>query len=533
MSALRARRSSPPACRASSPTASATGAEEPDLRDRVRLILTRLVLCVAGGFALGLAYPAIDWAGAAWIALAPVFYVAVTSTPRAAFGWGWLAGFAFFLPLLRWMNYTFRTYSEIPWPLTWAPTMALAGYCALYIGLVATAMAWIARRRGAGWAFLAAPVLWVAGEWIRGTVLGGFPWGELGYSQYRQLTVIQVAELGGAHAVSFVVCAVNAAIAATVVVEYRRALLGLAVAGALLASTLGFGRMRLAEAEPAPTVTIAGMQPSIEQPLKWDRSHTEATLRIYGDLTRKAAARKPDLIVWPETASPTLLRQDPYLLQALRDLSAQSGVPLLVGTVDVAETGRPRNTAFLLTEQGIIGRYDKIHLVPFGEFVPLSGVIGFVKGWAEFISELEPGARAVVFPGPPAPFGVVICYEGIFPELFRQFVRSGARVMVNMTNDAWFGRTEGPLQHLAMYPFRAVEHRTAVVRVANTGVSAFITPSGRIATSLGLFERGDLVGRAALRSRVTLYTRAGEWLAYTALVLSGGAVLAASMRKAA
>ena len=488
---------------------------------------------MGGGFTLGLAYPAIDWAGTAWIALVPVFYVAVTAPPRTAFEWGWLAGFAFFLPLLRWLNFTFRTYSDIPWPLTWAPTMALAGYCALYFGLVAAAMALIARRRGAGWACLAAPILWVAGEWLRATLLGGFPWGELGYSQYRQLTVIQVAELGGAHAVSFVVCAVNAAITATVVVEYRRALLGVAVAGVLLASTLGFGRMRLAEAEPVATVTIAGMQPSIAQPLKWDRSHTEATLRIYGDLTRKAAQRKPDLIVWPETASPTILRQDPYLLQALRDLSAQSGVPLLVGTVDVTESGRQRNTAFLLTGQGIIGRYDKIHLVPFGEFVPLSGIIGFVKGWAEFISELEPGARATVFPGPPAPFGVVICYEGIFPELFRRFVRNGARVMVNMTNDAWFGHTEGPLQHLAMYPLRAVEHRTAVVRVANTGVSAFITPKGRIATSLGLFERGDLVGQATLRSRVTLYTRAGEWLAYAALVLSGGALVATATGKAA
>ncbi len=492
-----------------------------------------LVLSIAGGFALGLAYPAIDWEGAAWIALAPVFYVAVTSPPRTAFGWGWLAGFAFFLPLLRWLNYTFRTYSEIPWPLTWAPTMALAGYCALYIALVGTAMAWIARRRGAGWAFLAAPFLWVVGEWIRSRLMGGFPWGELGYSQYRQLAVIQIAELGGAHAVSFVVCAVNAALAASVVVERRRALIGLGLAGVLLVSTFWFGRMRLAEPEPASTITIAGMQPSIEQPLKWDRDHTEATLRIYGDLTRKAAAQKPDLIVWPETASPTLLRQDPDLLQALRDLSAVSGVPLLVGTVDVADSGRPRNAAFLLTEQGIVGRYDKIHLVPFGEFVPLSAMIGFVKGWAEFISELEPGARVVVFPGPPAPFGVVICYEGIFPELFRRFVRSGARVMVNMTNDAWFGRTEGPLQHLATYPFRAVEHRTAVVRVANTGVSAFITPSGRIATSLGLFERANLIGRVALRSRETLYTRAGEWLAYAALVVSAGALGAAATGKAA
>src|SRR5262249_15922316 len=153
---------------------------ESDLRDRIRLALIRFVLCVGGGFTLGLAYPAIDWAGTAWIALVPFFYVAVTAPPRSAFGWGWLAGIAFFLTLLRWLNFTFRTYSDIPWPLTWAPTMALAGYCALYFGLVAAGMGLVARRRGAGWGCLAAPLPWGAGGWLRAPLLRGFPWGGLG-----------------------------------------------------------------------------------------------------------------------------------------------------------------------------------------------------------------------------------------------------------------------------------------------------------------------------------------------------------------
>jgi apolipoprotein N-acyltransferase len=200
-----------------------------------------------------------------------------------------------------------------------------------------------------------------------------------------------------------------------------------------------------------------------------------------------------------------------------------------VGAVDAEGQSQPkvRNTAFLLTERGIAGRYDKIHLVPFGEFVPLSSVIGFVRGWAEFIAELEPGSSAVVFPGPPAPFGVVICYEGIFPELVREFVKGGARVMVNMTNDAWFGRTSGPWQHLAMYPFRAVEHRTALVRAANTGVSAFIAPTGEVIRRMGLFERGVLTERLPLRAGVTLYTRLGEWLAWLSLAVSAAALIAA------
>jgi apolipoprotein N-acyltransferase len=276
------------------------------------------------------------------------------------------------------------------------------------------------------------------------------------------------------------------------------------------------------------------MQPAIEQPLKWDPNHATVTLKIYLELTRQAAAGHPDLIVWPETASPTPLARDTGLLRTLAGLSGQVGIPLLIGSIDV-EDGTPprlRNTAFLVTHGGITGRYDKIHLVPFGEYVPLSGVIGFVRGWAEFIAELEPGTRAVVFAGPPAPFGIVICYEGIFPDLFREFVNNGARVMVNMTNDGWFGRTSGPAQHLTMYPFRAVEHRIAVVRAANTGVSAFIAPSGQIVRHLGLFERGILADRVPLRHGRTLFTRWGDWVAWLSLSLAAASVGAALRRPA-
>jgi len=235
--------------------------------------------------------------------------------------------------------------------------------------------------------------------------------------------------------------------------------------------------------------------------------------------------------VWPETTLPTALRQDQRVLAALTELSRALRVPLLIGSIDV-EAGTPprlRNSAFFLTDRGIVGRYDKIHLVPFGEFVPLSGVIGFVRGWAEFISELEPGSGAVVFQGPPAPLGVVICYEGIFPDLVREFVKGGARVIVNMTNDAWFGRTDGPWQHLAMYPFRAVEHRTAVVRAANTGVSALIAPSGQIVRRLTLYHRDTMSEPLPLREGSTLYSRFGEWLAYLAFAV-GATALAACAR---
>ncbi|PYN17991.1 MAG: apolipoprotein N-acyltransferase [Candidatus Rokuibacteriota bacterium] len=310
------------------------------------------------------------------------------------------------------------------------------------------------------------------------------------------------------------------------VLGWGRALTGLGLAAALLAAVLTFGHLRLREAPRPAEAHIALMQPAIEQPLKWDPEHATVVLKIYLELTRQAGAARPDLIVWPETASPTVLRRDPGLLRTLAALSGELQTPLLIGSVDVLDGQPPRlsNAAFVVTERGIVGRYDKIHLVPFGEYVPLSGVIGFVRGWAEFIAELEPGTRAVVFTGPPAPFGVVICYEGIFPDLFREFVNNGARVMVNMTNDGWFGRTSGPEQHLTMYPFRAVEHRIAVVRAANTGVSAFIAPSGQIVRHLGLFQRGVLVDRVPLRHGRTLFTRLGDWVAWLSLALAAVSV---------
>jgi len=491
----------------------------------------RTTVMLASGVALALAFPRPGWDLLAWLALAPVLVVAFRATPPRALGWGWLAGTAFYVVLLRWLNWTFQVYSAIPGPLTWGPITLLAAYCGLYTGLAAATVAWARGRLGGGAALGVFPFVWVAGEWTRGHLMGGFPWGALGYSQWERLPVIQIAELGGVHAVSFLVAAVNAALAGAVVLDRRHGLVGVAVAAGLATASAGFGAVRLGAPMPPATARLALVQPAIEQPLKFDAAHAQRTFDILVTLTRRAGVERPDLIVWPETSTPSPLRLDGGLRDALARLAA--GAPLLVGSIDVedARGGRIiRNSAFLVTERGITERYDKIHLVPFGEYVPLSAVIGFVRGWAEFIAELEPGARPVVFPGPPAPFGVVICYEGIFPDLVREFVRSGARLMVNMTNDGWFGSTSGPEQHLTMYPLRAVEHRIALARAANTGVSAFVAPSGRIVRSLPLGARGVLADRVPLRETETLYTRLGDWVCWTGFAVST-VVLAAAWRR--
>jgi apolipoprotein N-acyltransferase len=485
-----------------------------------------VAVLVAAGILGSLAFPRTDWWLFGWGWLVPVLLCALVRPPRGALADGWLAGTVLFCVLLRWLDHTFLYFSDIPWPLTWLPIAALAAYCGLYTGLTAAAVARLRARLGAGWALAGAPVLWVAGEWLRGHLMGGFPWGLLGYSQHAVLPVIQIAELAGVYGVSFLVAAVSAAAAALLGLGWRRAWPGAAAAAALLALSLGFGWSALARedarAARAPAVAVAVIQPSVEQHLKWDPVQQAAVLASYERLTREAAAARPALIVWPETATTIFLRGDPALRERLTRLSAELATPLLIGSVDRRDDGDGKllNSAFLLTGRGITAKYDKIHLVPFGEYVPLSRLIGFVRSWAEFISDFGVGEAETVFPLPGAPFGTVICYEVIFPELFRGFVGAGAGFMVNITNDAWFGRTSGPWQHLGMVPLRAVEHRVAIARSANTGVSAFVSPAGRVAPLLPLFATGFLSARVPQRNGTTLYTRLGDWLPYACLGLS-------------
>jgi apolipoprotein N-acyltransferase len=489
------------------------------------------------GVAGALAYPATDWWLLGWLWPVPALVAALERPPRLALGDGWLAGTVFFVVLLRWLDHTFRHYSAIPWPVSWLPILLLAAYCGLYLGLTAGAVSWLATRLGGGWALALCPAIWVAGEWIRGQLMDGFPWGLLGYSQHAMLPVIQVAELAGVYGVSFLLAAVASALAGVIALGPARCRLGLGATAVLVAACLLWGTVALREEERRVAgaragVPVAVIQPSVEQTLKWDPARHAEHLALYERLTRQAARTEPALIVWPETAATIFLRGDPGLLRRFSALAREAETPLLVGSVDRREpSGGWLNTAFLLTGQGITARYDKIHLVPFGEYVPLSGLIGFVRSWAEFISDFDAGERSTVFPLPGAAFGTVICYEVIFPGLFRGFVTGGADFMVNITNDAWFGTTSGPWQHLGMLPFRAVEHRVAIARSANTGISAFVDPTGRITQALPLGEQGVLAERVVRRDRATLYTRYGDWLAYASLGLGGLALGWAAWRR--
>ena len=485
----------------------------------------RLVVAAVAGFAMHLAFPRPGWDLLGWAALAPVLALAATAgTPRRAFLEGWVAGLAFYLPLLRWLTHTMTTFSQMTMPVAVLVLLALAGYLALFWGGVAWGLAWLRGRLGAGALWLA-PALWVAGELGRTYLLGGFPWGLLGYVPSRRLLVIQIAAWTGVYGVSALLVLVNTALA-WAAVERRWRAAGLSLAGAAVAGALLVGHAHLAPVD-APTLPVAVVQGNIPQAVKWDAGFKAETLRIYGELTR-AVAPGSRLVVWPEAAVPAYVRFEPGALRWLTDLAAGVRVPLLVGVPDAETDGRRvryLNSAFLVESAGVRARYDKMHLVPFGEYVPLKRLLFFVEAIAAEIGDFTPGRQVTILPLEGAPFGTVICYEVIFPGLFRRFVAEGASFMTNITNDAWFGDSGGPLQHLAMVPLRAVENRIAIVRAANTGVSAFVLPSGAIQSTLPLGVRGTLRAEVPVRRGYTFYARFGDVFAYACAAISGAALV--------
>jgi apolipoprotein N-acyltransferase len=433
---------------------------------------------------------------------------------------------------MRWLTHTMTTFSTLTPFLAFLVLLALAAYLALFWGGVAWALGWLHPRFGTRVLWLA-PALWAAGELGRTHLLSGFPWGLLGYVPARRLVLIQIAAWTGVYGVSALLVLVNTALAWLAVERRWRAA---AIAGVVVLAAVGgaalVGRAELAPVDAptrpvAPVAPVAIVQGNISQAVKWDAAFRARTLEIYAELTR-AAAPGSRLIVWPEAAVPAYLRFEPAAMKWLTELAAAVRVPLLVGAPDAEPDGRRArylNSAFLVDAAGLRGRYDKMHLVPFGEYVPLKRLLFFVEAIAAEIGDFTPGREATLFQLEGTPFGTVICYEVIFPDLFRRFVGGGASFMTNITNDAWFGDSGGPLQHLQMVPLRAVENRVAIVRAANTGVSALVLPSGAIQSTLPLGARGTLRADVPLRQGETFYTRFGDVFALACAALTGAALL--------
>ncbi len=307
--------------------------------------------------------------------------------------------------------------------------------------------------------------------------------------------------------------------------------MGLTALAVFALAVFGYGYYRLGQERPGDTARVSIVQGSIEQDIKWNPEYQEEVLDTYKTLTAAAATAEPELIVWPETALPFYWERDMDYTAEIKRFVAELNTELLFGAITVKDAFEVANSAILL---GVDGEplyvYDKIHLVPFGEYVPLKHVLGlFVGRVVEGIGDYVPGRSYEKADSAAGSFGTLVCYEIIFPGLVRKFYRQGGDFMVNITNDAWFGRTTGPYQHFAMGALRAVENRKPLVRAANTGISGFIDSNGRILKTLSLFERGAITEEIRTDTTRTLYSRYGDLFSYLCIITA--VILLASIRR--
>lgn len=507
-----------------------------------------LSLAALSGILLALAFPMFDLEPLAWIGLVPLLFSIRNKNALQSIYLGIACGLAFYLILLYWIPVPITMYGKLPLPAGIFLLFLLSLYLSLYTATFAFLVSYLRAKAGIPIIILA-PLAWVSLELIVTHLMTGFPWGLLGYSQYLSLPVIQIADITGVYGVSFVIVMVNAGIYRAI----ERYLEGLPfwggrsvwAAAIIFLVAVGYGYWRLAQpgdqekvgARHALPLQVGIIQGNIDQDNKWEPEYQRETVDAYLGLSKKVSEGGVDLIVWPETAVPLYFQSDetyrPDILKAAKDMNSY----IFFGSPAYAMDGKEAmfyNSAYLISPgMDVIGRYDKMHLVPFGEYVPLKKLLFFVNKLTEGIGDFSTGERIEVLNMPNAKIGTLICYEGVFPNLVRKSVKGGATLLANITNDAWFGRTSAPYQHLSMYTLRAVENRVPVVRAANTGVSAFIDNTGRITSSTEIFEQAYLKGTVTISDYKTFYTRFGDIFAYICIVITSLFLLKAVLKRPA
>lgn len=486
------------------------------------------------GILLVLCFPTMDLFLVAWFALVPLLLLLYDKGPRDAFKTGMVFGVPYFFGTLYWIYHSINHYGGLSLPASIAIVVLLCLYLSIYTGIFALLFS-VAIKRTKLPALLIAPVFWTVLEFLRSYIFTGFPWSSIGYSQYKFLTIIQIADITGIYGVSFLVVAFNGALADAFLIRRRtrdmplfpssQTMAGFVILSVFLVVCIVYGQVRLNQDRPGKLIKVSAVQGNIEQDMKWEPSSQDEVLSIYKDLSLKAATSHPALIVWPETAVPFMFKSDKRYTQELIDFQKQLGSYLLFGSVIIKGKKNDRlilsNSAVLLDDNGTLSYiYDKIHLVPFGEYVPLRKILFFIDKLVVGIGDYASGDSHLRATTPYGDFGTLICYEIIFPGLVRKFYSTGGDFMVTITNDAWFGRTTGPYQHFSMAVFRAVENRKPVIRAANTGISGFIDSNGRILSRTELFQRTVLTQEIKTDSKRSFYSRYGDLFSYVWIIFS-------------
>lgn len=476
------------------------------------------------------AFPPLPLGFVAYFSLVPLIIALEDKKPSEAFRIGYLFGLISNSLLLFWVG----------WATVLGTVAALVLLC-LYNAFLCWFYSLI-QKRSKETAVFFFPFLWVAMEYVRSLTEMSFPWLNLSYTQTYYLKLIQHASLWGNYAISFWVLWLNLLVYFLIKnrKKWRFAILLFAI---LIILPYIYGSWVMFERTKQEGIKIALLQGNMKQKIKWDEKFLDYNIRTYLEMSKRAAQEQVDLIIWPETAAPCYLAAESLYFARVQKTCDELNTPLLVGTNDYQVTSGGRlgyyNSAFLFTPHGGYPRvYNKINLVPFSEKIPYDQVLGISERIQLGQSDFSNGEEFTIFEIPQGKFATLICFESVYPALVREFVNRGAEFLVNITNDGWFGKTHGPFQHSQIAVFRAIENRIAIARCANTGVSMFIDPYGRVKKATKIFIRTMIIDEIPLKRKDdvvsdnrTFYSRYGDWFALSCCLISLLTILSAFLRK--
>ena len=483
----------------------------------------KLLLPVVSGLLIFLSFPKADLSVLIWVALVPLLHAIRDKDLPGAFRTGFVTGLVYNIGLLYWIVFVVVHYGHLPLYAGVSVMLLLVMYLSLYPALFCTGLVYF-RKRGMK-TVLMAPLLWTSLEYVKAHLFSGFPWEDLAYSQHGHLSLIQIADITGPYGVTFLIVLLNgivydciSAIFLSPEGKRRLPLTEIVVGAGLVLLVFGYGMYRIdsvkntcGELDPIDILIVQG---NIDQSVKWSPQFQKKTMGIYRELSTDASTTEVSLVVWPETAVPFYFQDYDERSRGVIDVTRKTGAWLLFGSPAYDRHGTDisfYNSAYLLSPDGCIsGRYDKVHLVPFGEYIPLQKILFCIDKLVVGAGDFKAGDEIAPLSMGDKKIGTLICYEGIFPEISREYRLKGAGLLVNITNDAWYGNTSAPYQHLTIAAFRAIENRTYMIRAANTGISAIVDPSGRIISGPGLFERGTLRGTVYFTQHTTFYSRYGN-----------------------